>query len=241
MKNFKKCAVYIAAVIMLFCGFSCQFFSSDKKAAEPGEILSEGTIIYSISYPGESSSPGKSFLYPSNMTLFFSGENIRTSFKGGMNLYGLDFLHSAECDSFFTLLNVLDRKFFVPSERSEAIFLFGSDDNVTIEYDDSDAMRNIGGYESRKAYIYHDNNDAFMSVWFTDEVGVEKPFPNTPFSNIPGIITEFTLNYENVNFHVKAKRVIRESHSDELFVVPPPGYSRTTLEEIEELIASLMR
>ncbi|GAO31830.1 hypothetical protein [Geofilum rubicundum] len=78
-----------------------------------------------------------------------------------------------------------------------------------------------------------------MNIWYTNEIGIEDPNRNTPFEMIPGLMLEFEIVYQNIIFHLKADKVIEESHPAEIFNIPA-GYEATTIEEIETLIKSVM-
>lgn len=214
---------------------SCK--QTEKKAAERG--ITEGTIVYNITYPQNLSSNGMSFLFPTEMKINFSDRNQKATFKSNFSIYNLEFIHQNEVDSFYTLLKILEKRLYVPSDRESTLFLFNGASGQNIRFSDEDP-RVIAGFNCQKAiYIPNNPNYPNLNIWYTNEIGIEDPNRNTPFEMIPGLMLEFEIVYQNIIFHLKAEKVIEESHPAETFHIPA-GYEATTIEEIETLIKSVM-
>ncbi len=233
----KKILIPIIAstFLLVLMGHSCDV--SKKVTTEKG--IKNGVIIYDISYP-ETVNNAMSFFFPKEMTLFFNKGNQRVIFKGSMDLYGLDFIHNNECDSFFTLLKVLEKRMYVPSSSSANLFIFGNKgDQYEIVFDDSQ-QKEIAGFQCQKAQITpNQQGRPTFHIWYTHEIGAEYPHRNTPFEKIPGIMMEFKMNYENIVFHLKAQKVLKEEPLDDFFIIPD-NYERSSLAEIESLIKSVL-
>jgi GLPGLI family protein len=202
--------------------------------------ITEGTVVYKISYPQQVKETSLSFLLPSEMTLRFSDGNQKLSFKSNFNIYGLDFVHTNNCDSFFTMLKVLERKVYVPTSQASNIFIFDQKEEFEITFNQSET-REISGFICKKAIISSlaESKPAF-TIWYTTEIGIDSPNKNTPFEIIPGIMLEFEMTYEDVVFHLLAERVIEESHDAEFFSIPT-DYEESSIKEIESLIQSVFR
>ncbi|TCO06933.1 GLPGLI family protein [Natronoflexus pectinivorans] len=230
LKNHIKLLSFVLIITVLS---GCKF--DRRPAAEKG--ITEGTIIYNITYP-EQVSNALSFLFPNQMSLHFSNGNQRIMFKGNMNLYALDFIHNQESDSFYTLLKILERRIYVPSSKSDNMFIFDDDHSRKVEYI-KNMEKEIAGFTCHLAQIPSDKaGSPEISIWYSNEIGMDNPNRNTPFDMIPGLIMEFQLTYENVIFHLEAQRVVEESHPDYFFMVPA-NYEQSSLEEVEELIKTV--
>lgn len=214
---------------------SCKHFGD--KSAERG--ITQGTITYNITYPQNISSNGMSFLFPTEMKIKFSERSQRATFKSNLNLYNLEFIHQSEGDSFFTLLKILEKRVYVPSDKESTLFLFNGASEQNVKFSDEEP-RVIAGFNCSKAtYIPNNPNFPNLNIWYTTEIGIEDPNRNTPFALIPGLMLEFEIVYQDIIFHLKAETILEESHPDDTFELPA-GYEPTTIEEIETLIKSVM-
>lgn len=231
----KLSTIHISITLLPFILSSCLF---GNPSADKGIV--EGTIVYKINYPYQLNMGGMSFLYPSEMKLHFSHGKQRATFKGSMNLYGLEFIHNNESDSFYTLLKILEKRMYVPSQPGSNLFMF-SDERIGKVTVDKSNTKTIAGFNCYMAQITpSDKPSSSISIWYTTEIGIEKPNRNTPFEVIPGIMLEFEMEYEDVIFHLLAEKVIEESHPDDFFEIPP-GYERSSIQEIENLVRTIMQ
>lgn len=233
-KNNKTISFKIALLLTIsIITFSCQ---PQKKG---GEGISEGQVIYKITYPPEIESHTMAFLFPREMSLLFKQDKQKTTLKGSMNIYSLDFIHFNESDSFFTLLKVLEKKLYVPSSSSGDIFLFNNYSNEQVSFPQVET-RKIAGFTCEKAEIKPVNPDlANLTIWFTREITLRNPNRNTPFEKIPGVMLEFDVNYQNVTFQFKADKIDTKLVDDKEFSIPE-GYSESSINEIESLIQGVI-
>ncbi|MFW6203185.1 MAG: hypothetical protein ACOC30_02690, partial [Marinilabilia sp.] len=181
-----------------------------------------------------------SFLLPDKMEYFFRPGQERISFKGNMGLYNLDFISDHESDSSITLLKMVNNKLYVPPSESEGLFIFHAlqKGEVTLQ---EDSLREIKGYEARKAIVRHpEKKDANIDVWYTPEISAGKTNKNTPFSEIPGVMLEFAIYYNGVWFSLKPESIEKADHSDSVFEIPE-GYNATSINEIEKMVAEILK
>ena len=180
-----------------------------------------------------------SFLFPTEMKINFSERNQKASFKSNLSIYSLAFIHQNDSDSLYTLLKILEKKAYVPSDKASTLFLFNGASKQRIKFSDEDP-RVIAGFNCKKAtYIPNNPNYPSLNIWYTSQIGIEAPYRNTPFEIIPGLMLEFEIVYQDIIFHLKAEKVIEETHSHDIFDIPA-DYEPTTIEEIEELIKSVI-
>lgn len=218
------------ALIMTFGLIICSCQTKQKRT----EGISEGQVIYKISYPPEISTHSMSFLFPKEMNLYFKDGKQRANFKGNMGLYSLDFIHFNQSDSFYTLLQVLDKKLYVPPTKSNDIFIFKNYSSNDIEFT-SDEPRMIAGYSCERATIKTPDKKSLINVWFTREIGLDNPNRNTPFEKIPGVMLEFEANYNGIVLLFMADKIQISEIPEEHFSVPD-DYKLSSISEIENLI-----
>ncbi|WP_232526580.1 hypothetical protein [Marinilabilia rubra] len=231
-----KYPTYILAIfVVLFLLWGCE---SKKKKGSPE--ISEGSVEYTISYTPEIMEKSFSFLLPEKMTYYFRDGSERISFKGELGLYSLDFISDHSTDSSSTLLKIINKKMFVPSSESKKLFIFRSLKEGQVKFI-KDSTRTILGYESHKATIHlNDKQKTEIEVWYTPEISTPTTNKNTPFSEVPGVMLEFSIYFNDVLFKLTPKTVEKTQLPESLFAVPP-DYSATTIEEIEQTIAGILQ
>jgi len=225
---------FIISSIICFLCFSCC-----PKQNEHSNNITEGEILYTISYPQDIESQDFSFIYPKEMTLFFKDNYQRLSFKGNMGMYYFDFIYKDKIDTVYTLLKIqlLGQKLYVPTcGTSLLVFSESPEDRETILTNET---KEISGIVAKKAILkslISENSD--IVVWYSDSVSIESPNQNTPFYQIPGILLESEIIFKNVKFIFSAKKITFKKVPDEMFKVPAE-YKLTTISEIEELLYSV--
>lgn len=209
----------------------------DKKAAYSG--ICSGTITYRITYPASVDANPMSFLFPSEMKTAFEGTRQKSEFKNKLNLYKLEFIFGNNPDSTFALLKLLEKRMVVPASGDAFVlpFMTFSPDRLSFI---NDSVKSIAGFDCKKAVYFTGRNDVQeLSIWYTDQLGVEKPNRNTPFSEIPGIMLEFDVLYQGMQLHLEAISVVCEAHPREIFDVPA-NYEVSSITEIQALIDSVI-
>ena len=233
MSSINKFFITIPIVIFFFC--SCH---ETRKSAPSG--LTEGAIVYKITYSQETTSHQMSFLFPKEMTLFFKDDMQRLFFKGGMGLYNLDIIYGADSDTVLTLLDVglLNKKLYLPTNNAN-IFIFSEAQNADVILM-PDENKEIAGVVAKKAILKSVlGNVPDITIWYSDEVSAELPNKNTPFEKIPGILLESEVTYKNIIFRFQAEKIDSCDVSEDKFKVPA-DFKLTSISEIEEMISTVL-
>ena len=240
MKNWvmQKLFSPVIAIIVICLGVSfagCD--SKKKKQKEP--VVSEGIVEYRISYDQQTKKQSFSFLLPDKMKYYFRPGQERISFKGNMGMYALDFISDHKNDSSTTLLKIFNNKLYVPPSESRGLFIFDALKNSEITlYKDS--TRQIMGYEATKAIVSPPGeNGANIEVWYSSEVSTGTTNKNTPFAEIPGVMLDFAIYYDDVWFLLKPESIEKAEHSDELFEIPE-GHRVTSIDEIKKMVGEII-
>ncbi|MFO8000285.1 MAG: hypothetical protein R6U46_03510 [Marinilabilia sp.] len=231
----KKFSPVLIIIFLLLIFAGCE--SKKKKEKEP--VISEGIVKYKITYDQEMNDQPFSFLLPDEMEYFFRPGQERISFQGNMGLYVLDFISNHNTDSSTTLLKIFSNKMYVPKSESRKLFIFNALREGEVEFDE-DTTRTILGYEARKAHIRLDSQEkTSIEVWYTPEITMDSTNKNTPFAEIPGVMLEFAIYYNDVLFSLKSESVEKAEHDDSVFDIPD-DYKVTTLNDIEKMIATIV-
>ncbi|TAJ12387.1 hypothetical protein DMA11_13090 [Marinilabiliaceae bacterium JC017] len=201
---------------------------------------SEGTIEYRIDYPPALKEESIATFLPEKMTTFFKKDHFKIKLTGSFNLYNLEYLSRSGGDSCFTVFKVLGKSMFYPLKKKETLFLYNDLGHPKVKiYKDS--IKNIAGFDCQKAVLsFPKPKTPKMTTYFTKELGVKNPNRNTPFSTIPGVLMEFSLNYQDISLKLIAEKFNNEQVESNEFMLPS-DYETTTQKEMEDIIASLLQ
>ena len=221
---------------MIFSIAGCE----SKKEKKSHSSINEGIVDYAISYSSATMEKSFSFLLPDKMVYYFRPGQERLSFKGNMGLYQLDFISNHDTDSTISLLKILNKKVFVPASESRKLFIFKSLKNGNLTFE-PDTSRTILGYPTQKAMINLKNHiQSNIEVWYCPQIVNATTNKNTPFSQIPGVMLEFSIYFNDMLFSLNSSHIEKKDLSDSLFIVPA-DYQPTTIKEIEQLISGILR
>ncbi|SFD95373.1 membrane protein [Thermophagus xiamenensis] len=209
-----------------------------QKEKSSSSLIEEGIVYYTISYMPEIKERSFSFLLPDEMTYYFRRGQERITFKGNLGLYKLDFISNHSNDSSSTLLKIINKKMYVPASESQKLFIFQSLRNGNLTFA-KDTTRQILGYKAQKAVIHLNSRiNSDIEVWYSAQISNATTNKNTPFAQIPGVMLEFSIYYNDMRFNLNATKIEKAVLSDSLFTVPS-DYQPTTLQEIEQTITGI--
>ena len=104
-----------------------------------------------------------------------------------------------------------------------------------------DSIKMIAGFPCKKATIsFPKTNTRTMDIYYSEEIGKNKPNRNTPFEKIPGVLMQFNFFYKNLSFNLTAEKFTPLAIQESDFQIPKE-YKETTEEEIESFIGTLLQ
>jgi len=231
MKYISYIKLIITLIVVGILLFSCR-----EKQKNNNQKLSEGEILFKIVYPQEVEDNDFYFIYPQEMVLSFKDNFQRLSFKGSLGLYSFEFIFGDMNDTVYTLLkvNLMEKKLYVPTiGKNLLVFSESAKDRIV---DFTDDTKEIAGLIAKKVIMKSNKLDIpDIEVWYSDEFQIDNPNKYTPFSQIPGIILESEIIFENVKFCFSAVKITASKIKDEIFSVPS-DYILTSIYEIEQLL-----
>ena len=225
---------FIILISILFLFVGCN--NSTEKTTD----LTEGKLEYKIIYPKQFDKGKPATFLPSKMITIFKGNDIMMNIKGGLGLYHLKYISKAAGDTCFTLFKLFDKKLYYPMKHKQTLFVFKELGKPKIKLFE-DSIKTIAGFLCKKAVIsFPKNRIRPFNAYYTEEIGRKRPNVNTPFEKIPGILMEFNFFYKTLTFKVVASKFspVRISHSE--FNIPS-GYKKTTQEDLESFITTLLQ
>lgn len=190
--------------------------------AGPG--VQEGRIVYDVEFDAEGLPPMMKAMLPSEITTWFSGDRTCTVIKAGMNMMETRLISDAVHYKYTTIVNAMGKKkaMVFDEEMVKQEFL----GRVPLKVVFTGEEKEIAGVPCRQAMITDSTNHTFP-VYYTDHIGLTDPNWCTPFSEIKGLLMEYTISFGNFVMKLKAREVIRETADKSYFEIPE-GYELIT-------------
>lgn len=202
--------------------------------------ISEGKIVYKITYSDQSSSQQFSSILPNEMVIYFKNNNVKSVIKGSFNFYSLEHLSPYKGDTSYTFLRVMDKKIYFGSAKKNGMFLF--DELKTSDVNLIEGLeKDFFGYTCKKALLTPANKtNAPIEVYYTDIIKIKNPNANTPFNKIPGFLIKFDVFLKNVRYTFTATEITPMTLDDSFFKIPPK-YERIDETEMKSTLSNLMQ
>jgi len=219
-------------VIILFTLVGCKLGNSSSK--------NEGVVTYGIEYPQQASQKGFTAFLPNELITYYKDDHFKLKFKAEFNIYNLEFISRSHGDTCFTLFKIFDKKLFYAMGQNEELFLF-NDLGTSELFIFNDSTKMIAGISCTKAVLhFEDTTTADIEVYFSKEINISSPNRHSPFSQVPGLMLEFSMEYQGMNLRFKAKKVSLEKVDTREFHLPE-AYKNTERDEIKDLVLTLLQ
>lgn len=209
-----------------------------KQKSNKSDFPSAGTITYVIDYPKTITDSPTGSLMPRKLKLTFKDNKTHYSFKASFNVFSLDFYSSSNADSCTTLFHFMDKNLLHVGTINSTFFFFDKEVKPTIELNENET-KEIAGVQCYQALIKFENQKQFL-VYYTKSIDLKQPNRHTHLNEIPGVLMDFYVDYNNVRFHFTADKIDYEIPPQSMFEVPNSA-KRTQKEEIESLINTLIK
>jgi len=219
-------------VIVLFILTGCNWENNSSKT--------EGIVTYAIEYPHQAEQKGFTAFLPKEMITYYKDDHFKLKFKGEFNIYNLEFISRSQGDTCFTLFKIFDKKLFYSMGQNEELFLFndlGASDLVIF----NDSTKTIAGINCTKAMLqFEDAYAPDIEVYFSEEIKISRPNRHSPFSQVPGLMLEFSMEYQDMHLQFKAQNVSFKKIDNHEFHLPD-SYKKTKQDEIKDLVLTLLQ
>ncbi len=221
----KKTAVFI--IIVLF------FWSCDSSIFS-GK-LSEGIITYSLEYLDDENETPIIDLLPTEMTITFQKNYSIQVVEGWMGIFRIAGIRHNKENSKTALLKIMADKYIYTVSGDGEAFGFNPMKGKKITYEKETKI--IAGYTCKKATVKW-NNETY-EVYYTNEIKINDPNWNNPYSEIDGVLLEYQIDMFGIRTQITAEKVEEKDIEDETFDIPA-DYKKVSKKEMEDVINKLM-
>ena len=213
--------------------FSCQETSS----SDTPEIVTEGKIVYTLTYPQFKEDNIFTSMFPSEMTFRFKDNNTRNELTTSMAVFSTLLLANSKEKKVTHLVKIANKYSGLEMDSVEIMEEYGKKPEG-MEITPTDSTKEIAGYLCHHAFVTFENDSSKnFSLFYTNEIGVEEPNWCTPFHEIKGVLMEAQVNKFNIDMKMVAKSVVAEEYPDEDFVITQE-YQPITVAEMADIFQS---
>ena len=202
-------------------------------------VKSEGEIHYKISYLENDLEKISTEMLPKKMITKFKGDNYSFDIEGFYGLFCIQNIVNPRLSQNFTLLNIINKKFFYKGKINEPAIGFDMIPEMDIQY--TSDTKSICGLTCKKAIITFpgmENQDT-LAVFYTNEIPIPNPNRTTPYHDIDGVLMEFYLQLPSLKMKLTANAVYNKKIAASGFV-KSSGYKEVSRAYLETVLYKLM-
>ena len=228
---------YGAVVLSLVFGLSL-FAGCDSSTKEASvQKITEGKIVYSLSYPQFEDDNIFTSMFPSEMTFKFKDNNTRNELKTKMAIFSTSLLANNKDKKVTHLVKIANKYSGLEMDSMEIMEEYGrKPDGMIIT--PTEQTKVIAGYTCNHALVSFENDtSANFDVYYTNEIAIKDPNWCTPFHEIKGVLMEAKVNKFNIDMHMLATEVVSEEYPAEDFQITNE-YQPITVTEMADIFQS---
>lgn len=206
--------------LLLIAGISFSTFAQKIKTFE-------GQITYAIDYKSEVDPQMKAQL-PTEIVMFIKGTNTRMEQISPMGKVVV--INNSQTKLQSVLLDIMGQKYALKTTAEETEKSLAEMEKATVAA--TTETKTIAGQNCVKYDITFKGKTE--SYWATKELDLITPNWNMPWSEVPGILMEYTQEQGEVKQSIIAKEVKKEKVKDSMFEVPAE-YQVMSMEEFKSM------
>jgi hypothetical protein len=189
--------------------------------------IDEGTIEYDIVYLQDEKDNPLISLLPTTMSLKFKDELSIQKIEGWMGIFQMAGIADRANNKRDAILKIMNEKYYYETTMDGPPF--GFDEMPGIRVEPSDSTKTIAGYLCKCSNVFiGDSAKPSFTVYYTDQIKLDNPNCNNPFSMINGVLLEFQMSFQKIPMRLTAKKVTQEEIPDDEFNVPE-GFSKVPM------------
>ena len=210
----------ILTVIVVFSFTKISLAQKDVKGFE-------GQINYGIEYLGELD-PATKAQAPTEIIMYFKGVKARMEQTTAMGKVVV--ITDNTTMEQIVLLDMMGNKWAIKSTKEETQKALEEVPKATIKT--GDGTKTIAGLSCKQVFVTQsEKTDTF---WVTNDLVVDKPNWNMPWSEISGVLMEYAQNQNDISMKISAKEVKKTKIKDIMFTIPSE-YQQMTSEEFRNM------
>jgi hypothetical protein len=222
--------------ILIFLALTIISCGNDGEVQKP-EPISEGVIIYELTYPQFKEDNIFTSMFPNEMAFKFKDNNTKSELKTSMAVFSTALLAEKNKKTLTHLVRIASKYSGLVMDSTQIVQEYGKmPDGMIIT--PTSKTKTIAGYVCKNALITFSNDTTkIFDVYYTDEIGIEDPNWCTPYHEIKGVLMEATVNKFNIDMHMVAKSVTGQKFEESEFQITQK-FQPITVEEMADIFQS---
>ena len=196
--------LFIFLTTLLFSLTAC-----NKKSQESFKKISQGEIIYTVTYPYFTGSKWVKKLLPNQIKVSFTDKIVETSIKKG-NLLESSLLINNEEKTAVGCFSFSGQKFKANFSEG-ALFDETKEYPKVKDYIFTNEVDTIAGVLCHKVIVvFSDINWSEITLWYTDQIRTLDMNWCTPYEGVQGVLLAYDINRLGLTMRLKAKEIVEK-------------------------------
>jgi hypothetical protein len=201
--------------------------------------ITEGIIEYEVSYPELEKSNLMLEMLPSEMVMTFKEDKFKSELKTGAGIVEMTIIADGGKRKMYNMVKLFTDRYVLEVDEAGARAL--TDAVPPFQMKLLDGKDTIAAAVCKRILIDFGQakNESYIFA-FTDEIALKSPNWCTPYYDIEGVLLDYRIDNYGMNMRLRAKKIIPQSISDEVFIVDD-RYEKLTRKEFDELVVENMK
>jgi hypothetical protein len=179
--------------------------------------MKEGKVIYDVTFEGEEINPMVKAMLPSEVVTYFGDNKTCMVISMGMNMMETKLISDASELKYTTMVAAMGKKIamILNKKQVDENYL----DRVDLKVVHTSEVKEIAGVKCKEAVVTDSTQNSY-SVYYTDDLALDKPNWSSPFREIDGLLMEYSIQVAGMKMNLKAREIVNEKQDPAFFVVP---------------------
>jgi hypothetical protein len=189
-------------LLVAFVFYGCSTNTLDSSASN-GEI-SEGKIIYKITYPDIDPESSLIMMLPETLTATFKNDKLKTNFKTIASVVEMDVISNGSEKTLVTTFKVFNNEVALKTTASDSFRL--GEGLGSFSYSKTTDTSEMAGKEVHKINLIYDKETS-KEIFASDKFNIKSPNWATVYSSIDHMLMEYDMEQYDILMHLKAIEV----------------------------------
>ncbi len=192
--------------------------------------ISEGKIIYDITYPGTELDQNTMAMMPSDATFYVKKDMSRMEMKMGAG--SVISISNAKDGNTTTLMDMMGSKMALKTTKDDVKKAKEKAGKPEVKI--TDETKDIAGYKCTKAIVTMTGKEKqTFNVWFTKDIEA-KNSTSHQIEGIDGFMMEFEFQQQGITMKMSVRSVESQKVDDAMFKIPD-GYKEMSMDDLKKM------